>query len=186
MIVYFGSIRKFEHFNIETVFQNVPNDIDTIGFWLTSDLQSAKPYAMGSETVVKKSVTEFWDDGEPKVVQFDKSISGFIYKVYMDEPNLKEYESYSEDSYHLFMTERDQYCDYFGAKKSSWKDQSILLNKEKANTAFRNNLMKKGYEGMVIRNTKLHSGVTDLYCIFSAASLHIADVMPVNVLDDKW
>jgi hypothetical protein len=107
---------------------------------------------------------------------------------YLYEPNLKEYDSYSEDSYNLFMTERDQYCDHFGAKKRnlSWKDHAILLNKEEANATFRKNLMRKGYEGLVIRNTKLHSGVTNLYCIFSEASLHIADVMAVYVLEEKW
>jgi hypothetical protein len=43
MIVYHGSIRKFEQFHKETVVQHLPNDIDTIGFWFTSDIDSAKP-----------------------------------------------------------------------------------------------------------------------------------------------
>jgi ADP-Ribosyltransferase in polyvalent proteins len=186
MIVYHGSIRKFEHFNKETVVQSLSNDINTIGFWFTSDINSAKPYAIGTESVIQKSETEFWEDGEPKVVQFDRPVSGFIYKVYIDEPNLKEYESNSEDSYDLFMRERDKYCDYFGAKKRKpiWKDKAILLNKEEANAEFRKNLISQGYEGFLIRNTKLHIGITNLYCIFSENSLQIADVMPIDGLDE--
>ena len=184
MIVYYGSIRKFDHFNKETVVQNLSNDINTIGFWFTSDINSAKPYAIGTETVIEKSETEFWEDGEPKVVQSDRPVSGFIYQVYIDEPNLKEYESNTEDSYDLFMRERDKYCDYLGAKKRNltWKDKAILLNKEEANAKFRRNLISQGYEGFLIRNTRLHSGVADLYCIFSEDSLHIADIMPVDAL----
>ena len=184
MIVYYGSIRKFDHFNKETVVQNLSNDINTIGFWFTSDINSAKPYAIGTETVIEKSETEFWEDGEPKVVQSNRPVSGFIYQVYIDEPNLKKYESHTEDSYDLFMRERDKYCVYFGEKKGNltWKDKAILLNKEEANAEFRKNLISQGYEGFLIRNTRLHSGVADLYCIFSEDSLHIADVMPVDAL----
>ncbi len=146
MIVYHGSIRKFEHFAKETVVQNLRNDIDTIGFWFTSDIDSAKPYAIGTETVFQKSETEFWEDGEPKVVQLVRPVNGFIYKVYMDEPNLKEYKSNSEDSFDLFMRERDKYCDYLGARKRNltWKDKAILLNKEEANAEFRKNLISSG------------------------------------------
>ena len=183
MIVYHGSIKKFNHFNKETVVQKLNNDIDTIGFWFTSDIASAKPFAIGTETVIQKSETEFWEDGTPKVVQVKKPVRGFIYKVFMDEPNLKEYQSDSEDSYGLFMRERDQYCDYFESSKRNptWRDNAALLNKEEANSAFRKNLMKQRYEGLVIRNTKLHNCVTDLYCIFSENSLHIADVISVDV-----
>ncbi len=180
MIVYHGSIRKFEHFTKEMVVQKLNNEIDTIGFWFTSDIESAKPYALGTETVIQKSETEFWEDGEPKVVQVERPVRGFIYKVYMDDPNLKEYESNSEDSYDLFMWERDKYCDYFGVEKQklTWKDEATLLNKEEANTAYRKNLIKQGFEGLV-----LHIGVTDLYCIFSSEPLHIADVIPVDMLE---
>ncbi|WP_078549167.1 hypothetical protein [Litchfieldia alkalitelluris] len=179
MIMYHGSIREFEQFTKEMVVQNFSNDINTIGFWFTSDIQSAKPYAKGTETVFQKSETEFWEDGEPKVVECDKEVNGFIYKVYMDDPNLKEYQSYD-----LFMSERDNYCDYFGAKNKSltWKDQAILLNKEEANSKLRKNLIKQGYEGFVIRNTKQDNDVTDLYCIFSEDSIHIANVVSVDVL----
>ncbi len=184
MIVYYGSIIKFEHFNKERVVQNLSNDINTIGFWFTSDINSAIPFAIGTETVIQKSETEFWEDGEPKVLQFDRPVSGFIYKVYIDEPNLKEYESNSEDSYELFMRELDKYCDYLGAKKQNltWKDKAILLNKEEVNAEFRKNLISQRYEGFIIRNTKLYSGITDLYCIFSDDSLHIVDVISVDVL----
>ncbi|MFC4802054.1 hypothetical protein ACFPA1_22350 [Neobacillus sp. GCM10023253] len=183
MIVYHGSIRKFNHFNKETVVQKLNNDIDTIGFWFTSDSASAKPFPIGTENVIQKSETEFWEDGTPKVVQVEKPVRGFIYKVFMDEPNLKEYQSDSEDSYDLFMRERDQYCDYFGSSKRNptWGDNAALLNKEEANAAFRKNLMNQRYEGLVIRNTKLHNGVIDLYCIFSENPLHIADVISVDV-----
>lgn len=182
MIIYHGSIKEFEHFNKETVAQNLSNDINTIGFWFTSDIDSAKPFAIGTETVFQKSETEFWEDGEPKVVQVDRPVNGFIYKVYIDEPNLKEYQSNAEDSYDLFMRERDKYCDYLGANKRNltWKDKAILLNKEEANAEFRKNLMSQGYEGFLIRNTKQHNSMTDLYCIFSEDTLHIADVIPVE------
>lgn len=182
MIIYHGSIRKFEHFNKETLVQNLPNDIDTIGFWFTSDPHSAKPHAIGTETVFQKSETEFWEDGEPKVVQIDRPANGFIYKVYIDEPNLKEYQSDSEDSYDLFMNERDKYCDYLVAKKRKpiWKDKAILLNKEEANAEFRKDLIRQGYEGFVVRNTKQQNGITDLYCIFSEDSLHIAEVTSID------
>jgi hypothetical protein len=186
MIVYLGSIHRFEQFNKENVVQNFSYDLNTIGFWFTSNISTAKPYATGTETVFQKSETDFWEDGEPKVVQIEKLIKGFIYKVYMDEPNLKEYETHSEDSFDLFMRERDLYCDYLGGTKRnfSWKDHAILLNKEEANSEFRKNLMRQGYEGCLIRNTKqLQNGVTDLYCIFSENSLHIADVIPVDDLE---
>lgn len=177
MIVYHGSIRKLEEFTKETVVQNLSNGIDTIGFWFTSEVNAAKPFAIGTETVIEKSETEFWEDGEPKVVQYDRPVRGFIYKIYMDEPNLKEYESYD-----LFMQDRDKYCDYLGTKKRNltWKDKAILLNKEEANAAFRNDLMSQGYDGFLITNTKLHNAVTDFYCIFSGDILQIADMMPVD------
>jgi hypothetical protein len=177
MIVYHGSIKRFDRFNIETVGQHLPNDIDTIGIWLTSDSQAAKPFAMGTETVIEKSKTEFWEDGTPKVVQYDKQINGFIYKVFIDEPHLKEYPSYD-----LFMRERDAFCDYLAAKKKNptWEDHPVLLNKEEANTAFRNSLIRQGFEGFSVQNTCLQNDITNLYCIFSAESLFIADVIPVD------
>ena len=184
MIGYHGSIRKFEHFTNEEVnAQDFSNDINTIGFWFTSGIDSMKPHALGTETVFEKSETEFWDDGEPKVVQYNKIVSGFIYKVYIDAPNLKEYESNTEDSYDLFMRERDNYCVYLGAKKRNltWKDKAILLNKEEANGELRKSFIKQGFEGLLIRNTKYYGGVIDLYCIFSEESLHIADIIAVDV-----
>lgn len=179
MIMYHGSIKEFDQFNKEMVVQNFNNDINTIGFWFTSDIQSAKPYAIGTETVFQKSETEFWEDGEPKLVEIDREVNGYIYKVYMDDPNLKEYFSYD-----MFMNDRDRYCDYFGAKNKNltWQDKAILLNKEEANAEFRKNLIKQGYEGFVIRNTKQDNDVTDLYCIFSEDSIHIADIMSIDVL----
>ena len=81
MIVYHGSIKKFQTFNKETVVQSFRNEIDTIGFWFTSNIDSAKPFAMGSETVIEKSKSEFWENGEPKVIQYERPVSGYIYKV---------------------------------------------------------------------------------------------------------
>ncbi|OIJ14377.1 hypothetical protein BKP37_08500 [Anaerobacillus alkalilacustris] len=186
MIVYFGALKKFENFNKEKMVQNIKNDIDTIGFWFTSDINSAKSYAMGSDTIFEKSNTEFWEDGEPKVVQMERPVNGFVYKVYIDEPHLKIYESNTVDTYDLFMKERDKYCDYFSAKKRniSWKDMAILLNKDEANANFRNNLISHGYEGFLIVNCKLQNVVTDLYCLFSVDNLHIADIIPVEDLDN--
>ncbi|MCM3767607.1 hypothetical protein [Neobacillus niacini] len=180
MIIYHGSIKKLDHFPKKAVVQNLPYGIDTIGFWFTSNADSAKPFAIGTETVIQKSDTEFWEDGEPKVVQIERPVRGFVYKVYMDEPNLKEYKS--EDSFDLFMKERDKYCDYFtaGKKNPTWKDKATLLNKDEANTAVRHHLMKMGYEGIVIRDTKLDNGITDMYCIFSGDSLYIAEVIPLD------
>ncbi|MBT2686697.1 hypothetical protein J7I93_00720 [Bacillus sp. ISL-47] len=177
MIVYHGSIRKLEAFTKETVVQNFSNGIDTIGFWFTSDVNAAKPFAIGTETVIEKSETEFWEDGEPKVVQYDRPVRGFIYKVYMDDPILKEFESYD-----LFMQERDKYCDYLGSKKRkpTWKDKAILLNKEEANAKFRKNLMSQDFEGISVRNTKLHGVATDLYCLFSQEPIQIADIIPID------
>lgn len=185
MIVYLGSIQKVEQLKKENIVQNVSYELDTIGFWLTSDTSSALPYAKGTETVFQKSQTEFWENGDPKVVQMERPVNGFIYKVYIDEPNLKVYESNAEDSFELFMRERDKYCDYLEGNKRNltWKDQAILLNKEEANEDFRNQLIRQGYEGCLIRNTKLlQNGVTNLVCIFSEDSLHIADVLSVDDL----
>jgi hypothetical protein len=182
MIVYHGSISNFQSFNKEIVVQNLSNNINTIGFWFTSDINSAKPFAIGSETVIEESKSEFWENGEPKVIQYERPVSGYIYKVYIDEPNLKIYESTNEESYDLFMRERDVYCDYLGAKKRNvtWKDNAILLNKEEANTEFRKSLIKQGYEGLLIRKTLIHNIITDLYCIFSEDSLLITEVLPLN------
>jgi hypothetical protein len=186
MIVYHGSISNFQSFNKDTVVQNLSNDIDTIGFWFTSDIHTAKPFAIGSETVIEKSKSEFWENGEPKIIQYEKPVSGYIYKVYIDEPNLKIYDSSREESYDLFMRERDLFCDYLGAKKRNitWKDGAILLNKEEANTAFRKSLMKQGYEGLLIKKAFIHNIITDLYCIFSENSLLITEVIPLDVLDN--
>ncbi|MGO4886634.1 hypothetical protein ACJ2A9_02660 [Anaerobacillus sp. MEB173] len=186
MIVYFGSIKKFEYFNKEIIVQNGLNDIDTIGFWFTSDIHSAKPFAIGFETVTEESKTEFWEDGEPKVIQIDKPVNGYIYKVYIDEPQLKIYESNTVDSYDLFMKDRDKFCDYFSTQKKNltWKDKAILLNKEEANANFRNSLIRQGFEGFLIRNYKLQIGVSDLYCLFAEVSLHIADIIPIDALDN--
>ncbi|MBM7652846.1 hypothetical protein [Neobacillus cucumis] len=177
MIVYHGSIKKFDHFKKEALVQNLPDHIDTIGIWLTADIDSARPFAIGTETIIEKSKTEFWDDGEPKVVQMEKPVQGFIYRVYMDEQNLKKYANYE-----LFMIDRDKYCDYLATKKKNptWKDQAILLNKEEANAAFRQNLQKQGYEGFLIHNTSMYENVTNLYCIFSEDSIFIADVIHVD------
>jgi hypothetical protein len=81
MIIYHGSIKEFKFFTKESVVQHLSNEIDTIGFWFTFDINSAKPNAVGTETVIQTSETEFWEDGEPKVVQFDRGVRGFIYKV---------------------------------------------------------------------------------------------------------
>jgi hypothetical protein len=185
MIVYHGSIKNFQNFTKETVVQNLGNDINTIGFWFTSDIHTAKPFATGSETVIEKSKSEFWENGEPKIVQYEKPSSGYIYKVYVDEPNLKIYEANTEESYDLFMRERDQFCDYLGAKKRNvtWKDGAILLNKEEANTAFRKSLIKQGYEGLLIKKALIHNMMTDLYCIFSEDSLLITEVIPLDDLN---
>lgn len=177
MNFYHGSIKKFDYFTQESVVQNLPNGIDTMGLWFTADIHSAKPFAIGTETIIQKSATEFWDDGEPKVMQLERPVRGYIYKVYMFDPNLKEYESYD-----LFMEERDRYCDYFatGKKQPTWRDNATLLNKEEANNLIQKNLTKQGYEGIVIRNKDLENGVTDLYCFFSADSLQIAEVFSVE------
>nr|WP_263327340.1 hypothetical protein [Neobacillus sp. Marseille-Q6967] len=186
MIVYHGSIRKFEHFNKEPEVHHLRNEIDTIGFWFTSDVKTAKPFAIGTESVIETSKTEFWEDGEPKVVQINRPVMGYIYKVYIDEPNLKVYESESEDSYDLFMKERDKYCDYLEGKKRNptWKDGAILLNREEANAEFRKNLIRHGYDGFLLRNTKILGEITDMYCIFSSDTLYIADVMHVDDIDN--
>ncbi|KAF0818243.1 hypothetical protein KIS4809_3045 [Bacillus sp. ZZV12-4809] len=173
MIVYYGSIKKLDRFQIEPAGQTSIQEFDTLGIWCTSDLESARPFATGTESVCEKSDTEFWEDGTPKVVQYDKAIRGFIYKVYMDEPSLKEY-----DSYELFMNERDPYCDYASAKKRplSWKDKAILLNKDEANAGFRKSLMKQGFDGILIREMAIETGPEDMYCILSGDIMQIADV----------
>ncbi len=184
MIVYHGSIKKCEQFNMDKIVQKLPNEINTIGFWFTSDIQVAKTNAIGLETVIEKSQTEFWEDGEPKIIQVDKQVKGYVYTVYIDDPNLKEYESYEEDSFDLFMRDRDQFCDYLGAHKRirSWQNQEILLNKEEANTKFRQSLLKQGFDGFAIRNTKVQNTVSDLYCIFSGDALHITELIPFDAL----
>ncbi|MCD8501880.1 MAG: hypothetical protein LRY71_09655 [Bacillaceae bacterium] len=109
MIVYFGVLKKVEDFSSEIKIQNDDSVVSTIGHWLTSDLFAAKPYAIGTETVLQKSETDFWDDGEPKVIQVDKPVYGVIYKLFLDEPNLKVYDSTTVDSYGLFMNDRDNF-----------------------------------------------------------------------------
>jgi hypothetical protein len=188
MIIYHGSIRKFDYFHKDFHAQPLNNDIDTIGFWFTSDIQSAKPFAEGTETVIEKSQTEFWEDGEPKVVQIDKPATGYVYKVFIDEPSLKKYEgTRGQDSYEIFLDDRDVYCDYLGSqkRKRTWRDKAILLNKEEANHKFRQHLMKQGYDGFVIQNPKQHPNASDLYCIFSGDSLHIADVWSLDELEHQ-
>ncbi|WP_395858198.1 MULTISPECIES: hypothetical protein [Cytobacillus] len=173
LIVYHGSIRKFDHFHKEHAIQKSMKEFDTIGIWLSSDFESAKSFAFGTETVIEKSDTEFWEDGLPKVVEYDKQVPGFVYKVYIDEPILKDY-----DSYEHFMNERDPYCDYASTKKRhlTWKDKAILLNKDEANAEFRKSLVKKGYDGIAVRKMAIEAGDTDMYCIFSDDLLQIAGV----------
>ncbi|SEN85989.1 hypothetical protein SAMN05192533_12344 [Mesobacillus persicus] len=182
MIVYHGSIRKFDRFTNESVVQHLRNDINTLGLWFTSNLEAAKPFAIGTESVIEKSATEFWEDGEPKVVQVERPVRGFIYKVYVDEPNLKEYQSNTGDSFDLFMRERDKYCDYLGSHKKNltWKDGAILLNEAEANSAFRKHLINQGYSGFILRETQQFNNITDLVCLFSTGSLQIAEIMPLD------
>ncbi|WP_077212864.1 hypothetical protein [Bacillus dakarensis] len=180
MIIFHGSLKRFDHFSKDVMVQNFNNDIDTIGYWFTSVIEAAKPFAFGTEMVHEKSETEFWDDGEPKVLQVEREVHGFIYKVYLDEADLKVYNA--EDSYDAFMRERDKFCDYLGSRRGnmSWKDGAILLNKVEANAAFRKHLMRQSYDGLVIRNTSIHNIHTDLYCIFSEKLLPIIDVVSVD------
>ncbi|MCM3708404.1 MULTISPECIES: hypothetical protein [Cytobacillus] len=177
MIVFHGSTKKLEHFQIKPASQISIQEFDTLGIWCTSNFKSAQSFAIGTETVCEKSETEFWEDGTPKVVQYDKAICGFIYKVYIDEPSIKEYESYE-----LFMDERDPYCDYASAKKGplTWKDKAILLNKDEANADFRKNIMKQGFDGILIREMVIETGQEDMYCIFSGDIMQIADVLPLK------
>ncbi|EWG10983.1 hypothetical protein PBF_10842 [Cytobacillus firmus DS1] len=177
MIVYYGSIKKLDYFQKEPAGQKTMKELDTLGIWCTTDFESAKSFAIGTETVCEKSDTEFWEDGTPKVVQYDKPIRGFVYKVYMDEPSLKEY-----DSYELFMNERDPYCDYASAKKRhlTWKDKAILLNKDEANTLFRKSLTKQGCDGIIIPKMPIETGPEDMYCIFSGDIMQIADVFSLD------
>ncbi|KON88176.1 hypothetical protein AF332_16095 [Sporosarcina globispora] len=173
MIVYLGSIRKFDRFHKDQTVQLTMKEFDTLGIWFTSDFDSAKSFAIGTETVIENSETEFWEDGMPKVVQYDKQVRGFVYKIYIDEPILKEF-----DSYEHFMNERDPYCDYASTKKRhlTWKDKAILLNKDEANAEFRKSLTKQGYHGIVIRKMAMETGPEDMYCLFSDDILQIADV----------
>lgn len=177
MIVYHGSTKKLDHFQKEQAGQKTMKEFDTLGIWCTSDFESAKSFAIGTETVCEKSDTDFWEDGTPKVVQYDKLLRGFVYKVYMDEPSLKEY-----DSYELFMNERDPFCDYASAKKRhlTWKDKAILLNKDEANAEFRKSLTKQGFDGIIIRKMTIKTGPEDMYCIFSGNIIQIADVFPLE------
>ncbi|MBY0099607.1 hypothetical protein [Mesobacillus maritimus] len=187
MIFYHGTIRKFNHFHKDYLAQPLhKDDINTIGFWFTSDIQSAKPYAVGIETVIEKSQTEYWEDGEPKMVQIDKPVTGYVYKVFIDEPTLKKYEAYmGQNSYELFLEDRDVFCDYLGSqkRKRTWRDKAILLNKDEANYKFRQHLLNQGYDGLVIQNREQHPNGSDLYCIFSGDSLQIADVWSLDELD---
>ncbi|MBU9712282.1 hypothetical protein [Evansella tamaricis] len=185
MIIYFGVMKELIYGKKESVIQQVPSDIGSIGFWFTSDVVSAKPYAIGKETVLEKSKTEFWEDGEPKVIQVDKTLVGYVYRVYINEQHLKIYESDTVNAHELFMEDRDNYCDYYSAKKRNltWRDKPILLNKDDANTKFRDHLISQNYEGFLIRNSKRHHGVTDLYCLFSIDSIHISEVIPVINVD---
>ncbi|WP_264737553.1 hypothetical protein [Cytobacillus firmus] len=177
LIVYHGSIRKFDHFHKEQAMQKAMKEFDTLGIWFSSDFESAKSFAFGTETVIEKSDTEFWEDGLPKVVEYDKSVLGFIYKVYIDEPILKDY-----DSFEHFMNERDTYCDYASTKKRhpTWKDKAILLNKDEANAEFRKSLTKQGYDGIAVRKMAIETGDEDMYCIFSDDLLQIADVFSLE------
>ncbi|ADU29442.1 hypothetical protein [Evansella cellulosilytica] len=184
MIVYFGAMREFEHDNKESLVQNEINNIGTIGVWFTSDINSAKAYAIGTEKVFEQSDTEFWEDGEPKVIEVERQVMGFIYKAYIHEPQLKIYESNTFDNYELFMNDRDVFCDYFSKKKRklTWKDHAILLNKEEANMKFRNHLIRQGYEGFLIPNCKQQHGETELGCLFSVDAFHISEIIPVDAI----
>ncbi|MDF2038488.1 hypothetical protein P2R12_16135 [Cytobacillus oceanisediminis] len=177
LIVYHGSTRKFDHFHKEQAIQKTMKEFDTLGIWFSSDFDSAKAFAIGTETVIEKSDTEFWEDGLPKVVEYDKQVLGFIYKVYIDEPVLKDY-----DSFEHFMNERDPYCDYASTKKRhlTWKDKAILLNKDEANAEFRKSLTKQGYDGIAVRKMDIETVDKEMYCIFSDDLLQIADVFSLE------
>ncbi|WP_226618002.1 hypothetical protein [Cytobacillus firmus] len=177
LIVFYGSIKKLDHFQKEQAGQCKMEELDTLGIWCTSDFESAKSFAIGTETVCEISETDFWEDGTPKVVQYDKLIHGFVYKVYIDEPNLREFDSYDQ-----FMNERDPFCDYASTKKRhlTWQDKAILLNKDEANTLFCRSLSKQGYDGMVIPKMPIETGPEDMYCIFSGDIMQIADVFSME------
>ncbi|MCM3586584.1 hypothetical protein M3182_12665 [Mesobacillus maritimus] len=174
MIVFHGSTRRIDQFTSDMITQQpLPNDIDSIGYWFTSDIEAAKPFAIGTMTSYEKSASEFWEDGEPKVVQIERPVTGYIYKVYIDDPKMKVYETYE-----MFMAERDRYCDYF--RKQTWKDPGILLNKPEANHNFRKHLIGQKYDGFLIRNIQLHERKMDLSCFFEHGILQIAQVIPLE------
>lgn len=83
-----------------------------------------------------------------------------------------------EDSFDLFMFDRDKFCKYIAGNKGevSWKERYCLMNKEEANKEFKEYLKNQGYDGFIIKNTcydAVEEELNDQICIFNIDKLNI-------------
>lgn len=180
-MLYHGSTSLFKNFETNVKKRVTLNETNSLGIWLTNDIDSAKNFSIGVETICETSKTDFWDDGQQKKYMVEKIVKGYLYTVDTKDVKLKEFYSNNglNDSFDLFMDYRDQYCHYIGFKKGqcSWKRRFLLLNKEEANKDFISDLKSKGYGGFVIRNTEYDAviGTIDQYCLFNKEDVILSD-----------
>lgn len=95
-----------------------------------------------------------------------------------------------EDSFDLFMNDRDKFCEYIsgGKGETSWKERYCLMNKVEANLNFIEYLKGQGYDGFVIKNTIYDSPDEkkhDQYCIFNLEKINITRFHKLTTLISK-
>ena len=95
-----------------------------------------------------------------------------------------------EDSFDLFMNDRDAFCKYISGPKSevSWKEHFCLMNKDEANLDFVQYLKNQGFDGFVIKDTYYDSPdkqAHDQYCVFNLEKINITKFQKLTTLISK-
>ena len=65
----------------------------------------------------------------------------------------KKIEARDDDSFEVFMDDRDQFVKYINSKATGWRERYVTMNKEEANKAFIQKLQGEGYDGVLIKDT---------------------------------
>lgn len=243
-VLYHGSPNIFSNFSLDISERNTKNETNSLGIWLSNNIDLAKNFAIKYFLKYEESKTDFWENGSPKVFGKNTYEIGGIYEVDIKDIVLKEYVldefliaayettkaklekdikelkieikslrnkifgeytksdltqynklsqkcnkletylnhfrySHMNDSFDVFMNDRDQFCKYIAGKKGvvSWKERYILENKEEANIDFVNYLKNQGYDGFIIKDTAYDTNSDDerqdQVCIFNLDKINI-------------
>lgn len=120
----------------------------------------------------------------PKYREIQQNLNNLITEYHFSKA------STPEDSFDIFMHDRDQFCQYISGEKgkTSWKERYCLMNKEEANDNFMQYLKNEGYDGFVIVDTVYDSPNKtkhNQYCIFNLDKIKIIKSQKLNKMISK-